>query len=78
MTKTFDYVRYDEESIQKQETAKKLVTELETFIHSLGHGRPQSLSLTKVEECYMWIGKAIRDEQVRRGVQTEHKPERGE
>lgn len=38
----------------------------------------KSLAITKLEECYMWIGKAIRDEQIARGGDNKHVPERGE
>jgi hypothetical protein len=39
---------------------------VESLIESLGKSRPQSLALTSLEECYMWIGKAIRDNQIER------------
>ena len=39
----FNYVKYDEESVQKQEEAKKICENLETLIESLGAGRPQAL-----------------------------------
>lgn len=74
----FNYVRYDEKSILEQESAKIICEELEKMILSLGQGRASSLALTNLEETYMWIGKQIRDNQVARNVQTEHKPERGE
>lgn len=72
----FNYVRYDEESTKQQEQAKAMCEQMEQFIESLGKGRPQSLALTALEETYMWIGKAIRDNQVLRGSQTEHIAER--
>lgn len=72
----FSYVKYDEDSIQQQEKAKKMCEEMEQFIDSLGKGRPQSLALTALEETYMWIGKAIRDNQIARGSQVEHVAER--
>lgn len=72
----FSYVRYDEKSTQQQETAKAMCENMEAFINSLGAGRPQSLALTALEETYMWIGKAVRDEQIKRGSQTEHVAER--
>lgn len=75
---TFSYVKYDEESIKKQELAKALCEQLETFLHGLGAGRPQALAATHLEITYMWIGKAIRDEQLRRSPATPHQPERGE
>lgn len=72
----FNYVKYDECSVQQQEAAKAMCEQMETFINSLGAGIPQSLALTALEETYMWIGKAIRDQQVARGSQVEHVAER--
>lgn len=50
--------------MEQQATAKTLCQALEAVINDLGPGRPQSLAMTKLEEVYMWIGKAIRDHQV--------------
>lgn len=73
----FDYVRYDDASAANQQKAKDLMQQVEAFINGdLGSGRPQSLALTHLEEVYMWIGKAIRDGQVARGVQVEDEPKR--
>ncbi len=72
----FNYVRYDEESTKQQEQAKVMCEQMEQFIELLGKGRPQSLALTALEETYMWIGKAIRDNQIERGSQVEHIAER--
>jgi hypothetical protein len=61
----FDYVTYDEKAQQESLEAKDLVTNLENFIETeLGGGREQALALTKLEECFMWIGKAIRNKQI--------------
>lgn len=77
--KTFYYVKYDETSVSKQETARDICESLEAFISlELLNGRAKSLAITKLEECYMWIGKAIRDEQIDRGGDNKHVPERGE
>lgn len=78
MSKTYSYVKYDQIAVEKQETFKKLFEQLEAGLSLLGAGRPQSLAATKLEEAYMWIGKAIRDEQIRRLPETPHNPERGE
>ena len=76
---TFSYVKYDETSVNKQETAKAICEQLESFLNdSLNSGRAKHLAIAKLEECYMWIGKAIRDEQIERGGDSAHKPERGE
>jgi hypothetical protein len=61
----FDYVKYDEEAEQMQKAFKEGVTFLEADIESmLVSPRAKALALTKLEECYMWIGKAIRDDQI--------------
>ena len=38
--------------------------------------RTVALALTKLEECYMWIGKAIRDDQIERNGSAELQEER--
>ena len=76
----FDYVKYDEQAIADQAAFKEDVTFLENRINAIGNSgssaRSRSLALTKLEECYMWIGKAIRDEQVLRSENTELQEER--
>lgn len=60
----FDYVKYDSISMEKQGLAKEICLDLEEFIQKgITSSRPTSLALTALEEVYMWIGKAIRDEQ---------------
>ena len=78
MSQRFSYVKYDEHSQMRQEEFKKLFENLESFVDSfLNDGRAKSLCLTSLEEAYMWTGKALRDQQIARGVQAEHLPERG-
>lgn len=72
----FDYVKYDERAQSDQNLAKSFVTGLEAMINKIGSGRAQSLALTKLEECYMWIGKAIRDDQIKRNGSAELQEER--
>lgn len=64
MSNRFSYARYDGIRAQKQQEAKALLEDVEAFINKIGPCRPASLALTALEECYMWIGKAIRDEQI--------------
>lgn len=67
----FDYVKYDETSEGKQIGFKELFKGLEQMVElHLPKGRPQSLVFTHLEEAYMWVGKAIRDEQVGRNFAT--------
>lgn len=74
----FDYVKYDETAVNAQAAAKDRMQAIESFIESLPKGRAQALALTKLEEVYMWIGKAIRDDQVARGGDAKDQPARGE
>ena len=62
----FDYVKYDESSAGMQHLAKMDCERLEITIEKLTNGRAKALALTALEECYMWIGKAIRDDQIQR------------
>lgn len=72
----FDYVRYDETAQSYQDTAKQLCVVFESLIDKLSNGRAKSLALTKLEECYMWIGKQIRDDQIARNGSAELMEER--
>jgi hypothetical protein len=75
----FDYVRYDDKRAFKQEKFKEACLIVEDLINKgLPMGRCQSLALTKLEEMYMWIGKALRDEQIQAGGDATHQPKRGE
>lgn len=80
MSGRFNYVRYDLISVHQQEKAKDLCEQLEAHIDSIkatsNDSRPISLALTALEETYMWIGKAIRDNQVERGSMVDHVAER--
>ena len=76
VSRRFDYIRYDEKSAKAQKSAKNICSMLEGFIDALPKGRASSLALTKLEEVYMWIGKAIRDDQIERGVMVDDVPER--
>lgn len=62
----FDYVKYDEEANAQQAELKQKSQELEALIENLHSPRSKALALTKLEETYMWIGKAIRDDQIAR------------
>lgn len=61
----FDYVKYDKEHEELQASYKDAVIEMERAILSMGQSREASLAITKLEECYMWVGKAIRNHQIK-------------
>ncbi len=65
-TGTFDYVAYDELAQKQQAQFKETFIALERDMGGLKPGRAASLVRTKLEEAYMWVGKAIRDEQIAR------------
>lgn len=73
MSNRFDYVEYDAGGISEQALAKSQVQTLEKIIIMQGDGLAQSIALTKLEECYMWIGMAIRDNQIKRNANTKLK-----
>jgi len=75
MSSRFDYVKYDEKACAKQADFKASFKMLEMEISNIGHeipkdaqalfvGRARALAITALEECYMWVGKALRDEQL--------------
>lgn len=61
----FDYVQYDGKAIGDQDLFKDGFLKLETIVNkTLINPRAKALVLTKLEEAYMWVGKAIRDDQI--------------
>lgn len=68
----FDYVAYDDKAIHLQKAFKDHFSLLEEMTEKyLPNGRAKSLVLTKYEEAYMWIGKAVRDDQIKRNGSAE-------
>ena len=72
----FDYVKYDEVAQIGQAMFKQKFEVLSEMLDALPDGRNKSLCLTKLEECYMWLGKAIRDDQIARNGSAELQEER--
>jgi len=72
----YDYIKYDEESCCDQAAFKTMFMLLDEAIDQLEPGRAKSLAQTKLEEAYMWIGKAIRDEQLNRSGNNQLQEER--
>ena len=70
MTSRFDYVKYDDQAVKEQEVFKNAFMALDGIGNRLKQGRAKSTFLTKLEEAYMWVGKAIRDEQIERNKET--------
>lgn len=80
MPSRFDYVKYDDTAVLLQDRFKKIVQELEADIGTIGAesinkappgypsvgslARSKAMAMTCLEEFYMWVGKAIRDDQL--------------
>lgn len=62
----FDYIEYDELSQKQSAQAKDLSRAFEIFLNSIDDSREKALAITKLEECFMWTGKAIRTDQLKR------------
>lgn len=78
MSYRFSYIQYDEETKAKGIELKAKFEELETLMDKLlEDGRAKALCLTNLEQSYAWLGKSLRDSQVKRTKQFEDKPERG-
>lgn len=73
----FDYVKYDEQAQNQQATFKADCEILENNIEKLlAAPAYKMLAIRKLEECYMYIGKAIRDDQIARNGSAELQEER--
>ncbi len=77
----FDYVKYDDDAVFIQKTIKAKVEELETLLcvrdtDADSTKRSKSLAIQALEVFYMWTGKAIRDDQIKRNGEAELQKER--
>ena len=64
----YDFVKYDEKAAKLSNDYKQRFQDLEAALAlDLGKGsRSLATALTKIEEAFMWVGKAIRDNQIER------------
>lgn len=73
----FDYVKYDEESVKVQGIFKEQIEGVSKAVDDLlVSPRAKALVQTKLEEAYMWIGKAVRDDQIVRNGKAESQEQR--
>lgn len=73
----FSYVKYDPIRARKQEGFKLLFDRLDQMaLEELPNCRYRSAFLTELERCYMWTGKALRDEQIEIDGKIKHVAER--
>ena len=76
MGQRFSYVKYDEQSMKQQKELRDAFEAVEALVDKLEPGRASSLVYTKLEEAYMWTGKAVRDTQIKRQGKIDEQPER--
>ena len=76
MNSRFCYVKYDETTALIQADFKKGFVNLDTFVEALPNSRAKAHAVTKLEEAYMWVGKALRDLQISRDPFSELLEER--
>lgn len=72
----FNYVKYDSQAMETQQELKEAFEKVEALADKLADGRAKALVFTKLEEAYMWTGKAIRDDQIERTGKVDEQPER--
>lgn len=67
----FDYVKFDDYHAGLQAQMRQVFEAIEAkIVTELPDNRARSIALTKLEESYMWVGKAIRDNQKALGIVT--------
>lgn len=74
----FDYVKYDETATTYQAACKTATQSVENLINGIQCERWREAALMKLEECYMCIGKGIRDDQIARNGSAPLQEERGD
>ena len=74
----FDYIKYNETTAALQQAFKEKFVDLESSIEALKPGRAKALCLTALEEAYMWVGKALRDQQIETSGPAHEEAQRGE
>lgn len=72
----FDYVKYDEDADQQSVFKDCFMALAAVLENTLKPGRAKSLAITKLEETYMWVGKAVRDDQIARNGSAPMQEER--
>ena len=74
---SFDTVVFDDTSNAKIQEFKTRCVQLEALVLSLGDSREKLMSVSKLEEFFMWIKQAIEREQVERHMRVTQNTLRG-
>jgi hypothetical protein len=72
MSKRLEYVKYDDISLENNARFKLIFESiLGNLEYSLKDSREKELALNAVEEAFMWVGKAIKSDQIIRELNHE-------
>ena len=74
ITDRFASVKFDEKRTAMASRLRFHCGEIALELEAMGRGRSISMALTKLEECHMWCGKAIRDDQLKDISTDYHEP----
>lgn len=66
MQSRFDHVKYDEVARVQQDYFKHQMEAIEKALEQHRPSHIRDWAFKSLEECHMWIGKMIRDDQTRR------------
>jgi hypothetical protein len=64
MKSRFDYVPFNENTRAAQEEFKQRYVSIEVLIDRLPAMKGKAFALQRLEESFMWVGKALRDIQL--------------
>ena len=62
----FDFVQYDAQADKEQNDLRSIFNMLYNIVQGMEVGFNKDQSLQKLEETYFWLGKSIRDSQLKR------------
>lgn len=69
MSGTFDYIEWNALSQKNFDDIRDATEVLEELIlHRLTSSREKSLAMTNLEQTFMWVGKAVRNDQLAKGM----------
>lgn len=64
MSDRFGHVIFDEKTKSLSVSCKNAAERLEKEIENIPFSRGKNMALTKLEECMMWVNKALREAQL--------------
>lgn len=60
----FGHVQFDDENKNLSKACREGCITLEAQLEKLPVSRERSIAFTKLEECFMWVNKALREKQI--------------